>query len=69
MKISIAFLVIIASVTCSPNPQKGGPSSEPDFDIFDYFLGFFFDDDEDYDFNNKNVTSESSKLKLTKNII
>lgn len=65
MKISIAILVIIASVTCSPNPQKG-PTNQPDYDLFDYFFGFFFDDDEDYDFNNKNVTSKAyiSLIKL-----
>lgn len=56
MKLSLTILAIIACVTCSPNP----PSSQPDYDLFDYFFGFFFDDDddEDYGFNNKNVTSK-----------
>ena len=58
MKFSIAILVIIVSVTCSPNPQKG-PTNQPDYDLFDYFFGFLFDDEETYDFNNNNVTSKT----------
>lgn len=59
-KLLVIIIVIFESILCSP--QKFGTTSNiaQSDDIFDYLFGWLFDydSDEDYDFNNKNVTSE-----------
>lgn len=60
----IFFFSAISFVLCSSNPRPNANpvrpgASPPQYDIFDYWFGWIFDySDEDYDFNNKNVTSK-----------
>jgi hypothetical protein len=66
LKITVLTLVLISSnlVSGIPNPKKTKPATTsnltPDYDIFDVLFGWLldYDEDDDLDFNNKNVTSK-----------